>query len=351
MGWSSIDLRNDLKELKKIYNLEKDMQKKEKILSNINTLILTICDIELGEDSYTDINDWKLLFCSVPRFSMYYPAVYKFINTLNASDVECFDNIIPEGNKKEIDSNDIFPMMHDFYKSVGKEIFNHFLTIDKDHDRYINFDKEIESSEGVTYYVPILNKRYYTIGSAGDNREILATLTHEYGHSIASIINPNRYFNNDFFIEIESIFFEIIGLDYYYNITKDKYYSDLIVDKTNTYYWNANNVVAMKRISDKTFMNMKDEISSIKLLKKYLNQEGFDENCITVDVDDKMKYLFSYIVAIELFEIYKEDKNLAIDLLKKMINRDKEISEYESIHTNVTPVKSLNKHLNRIMRY
>ena len=351
MGWSSKDLRNDLKELRKMYNQETDINKKEELLSAINTLMLTICDIEIGEDSYTDINDWFLLFKSVPSFSMYYPDIYKFINTLNASNLECFDNIIPCSDKEEIKKEDIFAMMHDFYKSVGKEIFNYFLEIDNDHDKYINYDEEMESTDGITYYVPILNKRYYSIGSCGDNRELLSTLTHEYGHSIASVINPKRYFNDDFFTEIESIFFELIGLDYYYDITKDKYFSDLIVDKTNTYYWSANNVTAMKRVSDKTFKNMNDEISSLKYCKKYLKEEGFDEKTISIDVDDKMKYLFSYIVAIELFEIYKEDKGLAINLLKNIVNRDKDISEYASIYSNVVPVKSLKKHLERIKRY
>ena len=64
-----------------------------------------------------------------------------------------------------------------------------------------------------------------------------------------------------------------------------------------------------------------------------------------------MKYLFSYLVAVELFEAYKEDQDLGINLFNKIINRDKEQSEYQSIYASVTPVKSMRKHIERLSRY
>ena len=351
LGWTSKDLREDLKELKRLYKLETDNDKKEDILTAIHTVMFNICDFEMGESSYADVSDSMLLFNSVPKFTMYYPKIYEFLNVLNRTDYDVLDHVQYKTDKEEIKQEEIFDLMRDFFKSVGKEVFKYYEEVDKTRDKSLNLDKNMDATDGLTYCIPVLNKRYMTVGTFGDNRDILSTLTHEYGHSIATIINPKRYVNDDFYIEIESLFFELIGLDYYYDITKDNFYADSLKDKITTYYWNANNVTAMKRISDKTFINMNSPETSKRLCKKYLKQEGFDPECITIDVDDKMKYLFSYIVAVELFETYKEDKELSIELLKKMINRDKGISEYNSIFETVEPVKSLNKHLERIRRY
>ena len=351
MGWTSKDLREDLKELKRMYRQENDNDRKEEILSAIHTVMFNICDIEMGEGSYADISDSMLLFSSVPKFTMYYPKIYEFLNLLNRTDYDVLDNVQYETDKEEIKKEDLFNMLRDFYKSVGKEVFGYYEQLDKVRDKMVNLEYEMDATEGLTYNVPVLNKRYIAVGSFGDRRDTLSTLTHEYGHSIATIINPKRYSNDDFFIEIESLFFELIGLDYYYSINHDNFYADCMRDKITTYYWNANNVTAMKRVSDKTFENMEGELSSKKLCKRYLREEGFDTKQLTIDVDDKMKYLFSYIVAVELFETYKEDKDLAIHLLKQIINRDNNISEYNSIFETVEPVKSMNKHLERIRRY
>jgi hypothetical protein len=351
VGWTSKDLRDDLKELKKMYKSETDPDKKEEIISAIHTVMYNICDIEMGDDSLADISDSMLLFNSVPKFTMYYPVVYKFLNVLNATSYDPLEHVQFKTDKEEIKKEEIFPMMHDFYKSLGKEVFKYFSEVDNTRDKSVNLIEDIDAVEGVTYSVPVLNKRYMVVGTFGDLRDTLSTLTHEYGHGIATVINPNRYSSDDFFIEIESLFFELLGLDYYYNMTNDTFYSDCLKDKVTTYYWNANNVTAMKRVSDKTFMNMNDGLSSRKLCKRYLKIEGFDDDKLTIDVDDKMKYLFSYIVAVELFETFKEDKELAINLLERMVNREKNVSEFNSIFDNVVPVKSLNKHLERITRY
>ena len=351
MKWTSKDLRSNLDTLKKMYRMEQFNDKKEEILEAIHTTMYNICDLELGEDSYASISDSMLLFNNVPKFTMYYPYVYEFNNRLRTSNYDVTSSVDVIGTKEEISRSDVFVLLNDFFKSLGKKVYNSYLEIDKDKDLCVNFDDEFDSTEGVTYYVPVLNKRYMVIGSFGDNRDILSTLTHEYGHSIATVMNPKRYYSDDFFTEIESLFFEMIGSDYYYNQTKDECFSLQLKDKVNNYFWNSANVLAMKRTSDKTFKYMTDAASADKLCHKYLRKEGFNEEELTIDVDDKIKYLMGYMVAVELFETYKEDKELAIDLLEKIVNRDRNISEYSSIVNTVTPNKNLIKHLERINRY
>ena len=50
MGWTSKDLRKDLKVLKEMYSKETDADKKEELLTAIHTVIYNICDVEMGEE-------------------------------------------------------------------------------------------------------------------------------------------------------------------------------------------------------------------------------------------------------------------------------------------------------------
>ena len=351
MEWTNKNLREDLETLKRMYKLETDIHKKEELIEAIHTTMYNICDLELGNAVYPKFNDPMTLFNNVPKFTMYYPYVYEFYNKLATSSYDVSCDIEVKGNKDPIKREEIFPFINDFYKSLGKKVYNAYLEVNRKDSLYINYDEDIYSEEGYNYFVPILNKRYMMIGTGGDTRDVLATLTHEMGHAIATVMNPKRYYSDDFFTEIESLFFEMVGLDYYYNQTDDSMYSLQLKEKVNNYFWNSANVLAMKRTSDKTFANMKDILSAERICEKELLKEGFDLDELIIDVDDKIKYLVGYIVAVELFEIYKEDKDLSIDLLERIINRDKNISEYSSIVGNITPNKSLVKHLERVNRY
>ena len=351
MEWTSNDLRKDLDKLKSLYKLEKDINRKEEILRAINSTMLNICDLELQEKSEELIPDPMILFSSVPKYTMYYPYLYEFHNKMIDSGYDVQSYVDIESSKEEINRYEIKPLINGFYESLGRKIYDKYQEVNRDNALYINIDNDIDAGNAIEYYVPILNKRYVLLGGFGDNRDIVNTLTHEYGHSIASVINPNRYYKEDFFTEIESMFFEMIGADYYYKETNDEWYMLHLKNKVNNYFIDASDVLAMKRVSDKTFKNMNDQESSFNLCYKYLRRENFNDLFIPIDVDDRMKYTFGYMIAIELFETYKEDKDLAFTLLENIVNRKKNESEYSTIMSNVTPNKSLKKHLDRVMRY
>ncbi len=350
MAWCSKDIREDLKELKRLYHEETDVRKKEELAEAIRNTMYVICDIELEDRSTYSLSDAMTLFNSVPKYNMYYPEIDKFsmlIRSLNYNEQENYEF----DYDKEIDKSDIYPMLRDFYKSVGREIYYKYAEIEDHKDTRIKIDEDMDAVEGNTFFVPVLNKIYMQIGDAGDNRDVLYTLTHEFGHGISALINPKRYYNFDYFYEIESIFFELLGLDYYYRLTGDTFYSDYMKSRLINQIYAADEVIAMRRVMDRTFNKMYDADSADELCKKHLKQEGIRDGVLTIDVDKNMKYLFSYLVAVELFEAYKEDPDLGINLFNKIIKRDKEQSEYQSIYSTVTPVKSMKKHIERLSRY
>ena len=59
-------------------------------------------------------------------------------------------------------------------------------------------------------------------------------------------------------------------------------------------------------------------------------------------------YVIGYIAAIELFEIYKQDKDLAFNLLKRIVSEDDTKTEYQRIVENVNMTEHVDEHVKRI---
>ena len=83
--------------------------------------------------------------------------------------------------------------------------------------------------------------------------------------------------------------------------------------------------------------NLSEGFSSTKEMRKHLNHNLFTDDCF----DDSFnfannpdeEYLASYMIAIELYMLYKEDKDKALDILKRIILLD-DMSE-EEYYSNI----------------
>jgi len=352
MGWTTKDMREDLKELRKMYHQEKDSDKKEEILKDINTLIGNIVDYELVLDDVTqNAEDGPLeLFAAAPMYARYFPTVYKFINLVESLPYDYYlDTEVSYDPLASISKRDLFDILHEFFNSCGTKVAKYYNELEKENDKYLIFDNERLSCSGNTYVVPRLGHRYIWIGTDGNPKNIPITMAHEYGHCIASKMYEHRYSDEKLFHEIESTFFELLCEDYMYNEMNDPFYKKCLEEDVSAYYWSAKTATLYKRTFDYVFNNMSDDDSAKKYFnryaKKHYGNTMIGDKKIVIDLDSAMNYLFGYLCAVELFEIYKEDKELAIDLLEKIVAKSD--NEYESIYGNITPVKSMKKHINR----
>ena len=348
MGWTTGDLRDDLEVLKNMYKSTNDSKTKEKLVSAIHGVMKTIAEIEIEDGKPYSMYDFWLLMEQMPRFEMYLPEIKHFHNVFNSQEHRLPDDAFLNIPKSSLTNKDVDNLLRGFYSTMPNKYNRTFLMHYNQKDRYLNYAKGIEGTEGITYMIPVLNKEYISIGADGDKREQLVTLTHEYGHQIAHKLRDGRYCSDDFYVEIESIFFQLLGEDYYAKETNDPLFKTKLQYHPQYYVNNSKEVLSYKRVIDKTFANMTSADDAYELCDKYLAKEGFDPEEVQIEADDIMKYTYSYLVAVELFEIYQDDKELAFNLLEKIVKRGKRTSEYDSIHDNVTPVKSLKKHIRRV---
>ena len=346
MSWSINNLINDLKKLKMEYIKEKDSIKKEEISLYIHSLEMTISNLKYGKK---EIETQGLFFncqLSMPKYKIIIPYIRKFLYTLDECDVdEEYRNI--KRDKVEYDFKDLFDLTRAFYYSLDdnyKELYKEFA---REKRNRINFCVG-DSKNSISYIIPIINKFYLSIGASNDHRNITEAFIHEVGHVLVGKQNYKRYDSNDIYLEIESLFFEILADQFLRKEMKDPYYTDLEYKKA-VYYYTSANLLDIYHIA---YNNTVNNIGKIKdpneAFLEYARKEGLLYTT-PINIDSGMKYLFSYICAIELVEIYKEDKNLALELLHNIVGESNS-NEYTRIINNINPCEHTKSYIKKLKK-
>ena len=368
MSWSTKDFRNILDEYEKLYIKEKDPFTKEKYLklmshlrretaieeltkfernkylSEGDNISNSELDVTLNLEKGTCFGELINNFYDVTYYDLYYPSIEEFKNKLNKL-LKYKQFEFNQESKLHLSNDELVDVIHDMFKNTTKEIYSIYLNFDKEKEKCLRFDPTMDADDGSSFAFPIVNKRFIEVGTYGNSEDSLCTFAHEFGHYIGSVLNEDRNLDDEKIVEIESIFFELVGLDYFAKIFNNDYFTETMKDRLYDYYKGAKNVIAMRDVSLETF----DKLTTVSNPYDYyscLADNNIDYN--DIDFPEKIKYLMGYITAVELFEIYKQDKELAIDVLKKVICRDKTKTEFHRITDNIELNKNLDNHVKRL---
>ncbi len=371
MPWSTEDFREILKKYEDLYNLsESDFEKKVLLdyISNLKSEIAveeltkfereklsnpeekTKIDLKINEDKDLDLDSGTCFgalthdLYDISRFRELYPYIDEFKTKLKSILKYDTFKFNAESNIK-LSKEDIFELIHDLFKSTTDEIYEIYLSLEKNKDKYINLDPTLDANDGSSFYFPIVNKNFISVGTNGNSEDIISTLSHEIGHYIGSVYNEGRYLDKDLYVEIESQFFDLISHDYFGNQLNDIYFNEMSKDRLYDYYSDAKGIIANRDILDELFTKL-NKVSDPYQFYSFLadNNPEYKE----VDIPEKNKYLFGYLIAVELFEIYKEDKEMAIELLKRIICKDDKKTELRRITDNVDINRRLENHVKRL---
>ncbi|MGN1371049.1 MAG: hypothetical protein ACI4XM_02045 [Candidatus Coprovivens sp.] len=267
-------------------------------------------------------------FSIIDKYGIYCPYIREI------SDIGESLIIKPNDKLPTIDTSisKVLTISKDFYSSIGG-VFSKKYTLLSSRFKNTLFVNKLSpniAESGQTYSVYNTDITFIELGVNNTAQDYI-TAIHEFGHGISCTINPLAMF--DFgkycFIELESLFFEILGVDYLKDkldleqdsfdisiqVLKDYIYSaQLICSKLNMY-----NTLTSRQLYDK------------RTVKKYLSiEEGYNligvKDVINTYMRDYFHYIISYLTAIELYIIYQYDKQFALDLLYKIINSKNEHS-------------------------
>ena len=170
----------------------------------------------------------------------------------------------------------------------------------------------------------------------------IATSIHEHGHAIGASINEN-HLHNPFVNEIESIFFELLYLD---TVDKNEYDFDEIKKAKTTsisMYHGCLNNIDCKYMTTLTGITDKKRTLDI-IRKKYELDEEYIDDILLCPLNELVNYATSYLVAVELFLLYKRNSYAALKILEQII-RIESYDEEAILNTlkdlGITPGKSL----------
>ena len=240
-------------------------------------------------------------------------------------------------NKEKFSKDAILSMTHDFYKSFDKEFFKIFNEIFKERYTNVTFGNMADDNvEACTFGIPYFNKVYMKIRQSEGLSPIYSSI-HEYAHAIAFTMNHFNLMSNKklFLEESYSLFFELLLTDFLakkQNLNHVYDYAYNIFGDNVSLAYNANEMINLTKLFDEIGCK-KNKTFKREALKRF----NYNSEYIDLINSDVLRYtipnLFGYLVAIELYELYKFDREKAIYVLKKlmMLNNLTELEYYKEM--------------------
>ena len=219
-----------------------------------------------------------------------------------------------------LSNDDILELTHDFYKQFDSYFFKKFMGVFKYRKDIVSFKNyDGGGTLGTCYELLCASTSYIQILRDHNIGDVTTTI-HEFMHATSFSINPNHLYdpNKDFLSEFDTTFINLLATDYIsQNLKTEQIYANsfnALVDHYNS----INSAYILDLIKDEDITSNKDLSSFIK------SHEANLEIILHYIKMDLPFYLFIYslpfIFAVELYNIYKTDKDKAIYLLKKIIN-------------------------------
>lgn len=328
-NWTVDTLQMRLDYLRDLYEKETDEEKKQMIaydIENLDNYIDCYFDFDIGE---------------MPSFCEKFQAIKANLKSLKFlwSDYnEFYDETVStklpdlEIKRCSLSKDDLLSLTHDFYKSLNRYFFGNFMKnfrMRRDHIKFVN---EIENDAGgITTPIMTTKEAYIKICRLNTIEDYISVV-HEYGHAITLQINPYHLsYDKRYFVEATPIFMEFLASDFYQRQTNNNEAPIFTIDKHLEYIDDAKKIKMILSLIEEE-EKLSQEFSSTKEMRKHLNHNLFTDKCFDESFNfannPDEEYLASYMIAIELYMLYKEDKDKALDILKRIILLD-EMSEEE----------------------
>lgn len=364
-NWDIEQLKEKLKVYKQRANVETDIQtliELHKTISSLEQVInyyeathnpTPLQGLSFKKPNLRQIasNDREIL----TKFKSYYPYINQMLTSLDSLVV------IPNPNLPRIkrSKNHIITVSAQFFSQFGSEIQNAFSTIQKTLPTHLEFRKltgaELSFANTLSIYNSV--ESYYDIGLANNVQDYM-TVIHELGHGIAQCLNPNFNFDNEkyCFKETDTLFWELVAYDFLselLNLPKDFYLISLTYLKE--YSYGADLICTKGELHEafpslQSFAQKRQIITYLK--KKYRCNNTYLNDILYSEASDMFNYEISYLTATELYLIYKENPQYAIDLLIKII-KAKNLSSQEYLefvkNLGITPGEHIKEYVDTLI--
>jgi len=355
-NWDNKDIENDLKKLKILTETETNIKKKcyyLKIIDYTKSIIETE-KISKIRPNRTRLETIVNLNSNYKYNERYYTLIEIFNRIIEKNKKilnTTIENYIKIGDLSKadyIDNEHALTIMHDFFKNTDEEIFKQFQILYKNRHNTIKFklkDNLFEEFglDGCCTYIDVLRKNYILVKNDEGLSKII-NLAYECGHAVANLYNPEAIYNrpDEFLSELPSLFFE---LAFQHEIAKniDPFESALFnVEKIDYFSQITNNLTQHKNILKEWERNYYkiDKNLYQKLKEKHKLTRSNVDDSINTCIEQDGSYITGYMTALELLNIYKQDKKSALIILKEILKNGQNDS-LEIINTYIPSFKNI----------
>lgn len=227
--------------------------------------------------------------------------------------------------KISVSTHKILTVSRSFYDSIGGIFASKYVEMAKRFKDTLHIRKLPQKvvTNGQTYSVYNTDITFVELGVNQTTQDYVSAI-HEFGHGISCAINPMAMYDYGkyCFIELDSLFFEMVGLDFLSsNLSLEKDSFDINIQVLKDYIYSAQLICSKLDMYDSL---SPDQLYEKRNVKNYLfNEIGYNKlganDVMNTYIRDYLHYIISYLTAIELYMIYQSDKSLALDLLHKII--------------------------------
>lgn len=259
----------------------------------------------------------------LPFYKPFYPFIERFLNTgVNPCD---FDTEITYKTIR-LSDRQIVSDTQAFFATQGESIYKNYCDFIEEASDHLRFISPRTNTDGETISLKSIGESYVFSPNYSDITKF-TILVHEIQHVIDFYINPDF---SDYYIirECIAIFRELIACDFIadkYNLKDENYKRQYVIHATiKCQAYNLGYKMEILNI-----INKNRSLNSSELLK-LLEKKGFDKEDVEFyfeeDISTNYVYQIAYLIALELYSLYKVDKEKCFLVVEDIINNGNPIN-------------------------
>ncbi len=352
-NWCYNDIEKEINKLSVMAKEEKDLIKKSyylRVIDQVSCLLVNNKDVRITNNQKMNeiINSFNYYCRYYSLIDLYNSTLYKY-NKKTERIVNTYDSIEePElFDYRYITHDEALALNYEFFSKTDEEIFKYFNILYKDRYKSIKFSKNDPTlrdtkDDGNCLFIDGVRKNFININDIQGLSKVV-NLAHECGHAVANLFIGNIYdVKDDFLTELASIFFELaFHNDIGENI--DSFENTLLqFEKMNYFNYISDSLLCHQELIESWKYNEYNVSTNFyRYLKDKYKLKKYDvKECLNTNIETSGPYIISYMVALELLHIYKENKKEAMNILKRILIKIKSndsldiISEFIPNFTN-----------------
>jgi hypothetical protein len=323
--WTVYDLEERLKRLQELKKKEKNPKKLLIIEEDITNLEDGIKNLTGNTTNAPLINRYRKMEHFYHDWDFLAPEITEF------SEITESFRFAKELKRSSLSKKDIMDLTHDFYKELGSFFFGNFLKAFRQRRDHIKFEngKVFGVNFGTSYNILTTKESFIRINRDHTVNDLITTI-HEYMHATSMRINQEHLMvDNYLFSEVDTLFSEILAHDFIKKVIDADTATICRAIEHDMIAADAFNTSALIKLFElernRKFKNNRD-LRLAALKEPQL--AGVDIDAITSNPYANSEcFAIGYAIAIELYEMYKDDKEKALDILKRIIQSKSDYPE------------------------